>query len=112
MPGAPAQANPPPAQTMASMPRRRGIYLGPLKITPAVALVAIPLIGSAAFIVSVALRVEDGQIPLLGAGFGVMGACFAAIAIGSLVEMGRAASRAGAGRGPGLGVLGGVRGAP
>jgi hypothetical protein len=110
MPGAPAQASPPPAQTMASTPRRRGIYLGPLKITPAVVLVAIALIGSAAFIVYVTLRVEDGQIPLLGAGFGVMGACFAAIAIGSLVEMWRAASRARAGRALGLAIIGGVAG--
>ena len=99
-----------PAQMAPPMPRRRGLYLGPLKITPAVVLVAIALIGSAAFIAYVTLRVEDGQIPLLGAGFGVMGACFATIAIGSLVEMWRAASRARAGRALALAIIGGIAG--
>jgi MFS family permease len=89
-------------------PPRRGLYLGPLKITAAVVLVTIALIGSAGFIVYVVLRVEDEQIPLLGAGFGVMGACFAVIAIGSLVEMWRAASRARAGRALGLAIIGGI----
>ena len=109
VPPLPAEMTTPPAQT-APVPRRRGLYLGPLKITPAVVLVAIALIGSAAFIVYVTLRVEDGQIPLLGAGFGVMGACFAAIAIGSLVEMWRAASRARAGRALALAIIGGIAG--
>ena len=105
-----AELPPPPAQTTAPMPSRRGLYLGPLRITPAVVLVAIALIGSAAFVLYVTFRVEDEQIPLLGAGFGVMGACFAAIAIGSLVEMWRAASRARAGRALGLAIIGGVAG--
>jgi hypothetical protein len=88
-------------------PRRRGLYLGPLKITPAVVLVAIALIGSAAFILYVVLKVEDEQIPLLGYGFAVLGASFAAIAIGSLVEMWKAASRVRAGRALGLAIIGG-----
>jgi hypothetical protein len=90
------------------MPPRRGLYLGPLRITPAVVLVAIALLGSAGFILYVVFRVEDEQIPLLGAGFGVLGACFAVIAIGSLIEMWRAASRASAGRALGLAIIGGV----
>ncbi len=95
--------------TLAATPRR-GLYLGPLKVTPAVVLVAIALLGSAAFVLFVTFKVEDEQIPLLGAGFGVMGACFAVIAIGSLVEMWRAASRARAGRALGLAIVGGVAG--
>jgi hypothetical protein len=103
----------PPAQGPAPSPEppiapRRGLYLGPLKITPALVLVAIALIGSGAFVLYVVFRVEDEQIPLLGAGFGVMGACFAVIAIGTLVEMWRAASRARAGRALGLAIVGGV----
>jgi hypothetical protein len=103
----------PPAQGPAPSPEppippRRGLYLGPLKITPAVVLVAIALIGSAAFVLYVVFRVEDEQIPLLAAGFGVMGACFAVIAIGTLVEMWRAASRARAGRALVLAIVGGI----
>ena len=100
-----------PAQSPPSTPpRRRGVYLGPLKITPAVVLVAIALVGSAIFVGYVTLRVEDEQIPLLGAGFGVMGASFAAIALGCLVEMWRAASRVRAGRALGLAIIGGIAG--
>ena len=91
-------------------PPRRGLYLGPLKITPAFVLVTLALIGSAAYVLYVTFRVEDEQIPLLGAGFGVMGASFAAIAVGSLVEMWRAASRARTGRAFALAIVGGVAG--
>ena len=101
----------PPAQEPAPTPvppRRRGLYLGPIKITPALVLVAIALLGSAAFVLYVTLEVEDEQIPLLAAGFGVMGASFAAIAIGSLVGMWRAASRARAARALGLAIVGGA----
>ena len=62
------------------------------------------------FILYVVVKVEDEQIPLLGYGFGVMGASFAAIAIGSLVEMWKAASRVRAGRALGLAIIGGVAG--
>jgi Na+-transporting NADH:ubiquinone oxidoreductase subunit NqrE len=103
---------PPPAATPPSPPvaRRRGLYVGPLRITLPVVLVTIALLGSAAFILYVTFRVEDEQIPLLAAGFGVMGACFAVIAIGALVEMWRAASRARAGRALGLAIVGGIAG--
>ena len=40
------------------------------------------------------IAVDEEQIPLLAAGFVVLGASFAAIAIGTLVGMWRAASRA------------------
>jgi hypothetical protein len=90
--------------------RRRGLYIGPLKITPAIVLVAIALIGSAAYVVYVVTQVEDEQITLLGYGFAVLGASFAAIAIGAVVEIWRAASRARAGRALGLAIVGGVAG--
>ena len=91
-------------------PARRGRYLGPLRITPAVVLVALAIVGSLAFILYVVFRVEDEQIPLLGAGFGVLGACFAVIAIGSVFGMWRAASRARTGRAFGLAIVGGTAG--
>jgi hypothetical protein len=81
-----------------------------LKVTPAVVLVAIALIGSGVFILYVVFRVEDQQIPLLGAGFAVMGASFAAIAIGSVIEMWKAASRVRAGRALALAIVGGIAG--
>jgi hypothetical protein len=104
----------PPAQGPAPDPeppqRRRGPHIGPLRITPAVVLVTIALIGSLAYIAYVVTQVEDEQITLLGYGFGVLGATFAAIAIGSLVLMWRAASRARASRALGLAILGGIAG--
>ena len=107
-PGQVPDSPPPPPAPPTS--RRRGRYLGPLRITPAVVLVALALIGSAGFIVYVVTQVEDEQIPLLGAGFGVMGASFAAIAIGCLVGMWRAAARTRAGRALGLAIIGGIAG--
>ena len=81
-----------------------------MKLTPAVILVAVALLGSAAYVAYVVLKVEDQQIELLGYGFGVLGASFAAIALGSVVEMWKAASRARARRALGLAILGGLAG--
>ena len=86
------------------------MYVGPLRITPAVVLVGLALLGSAIFIGYVTFRVEDQQIPLLGAGFAVMGASFAAIAIGTMISVWRAASRARAARALGLALVAGVAG--
>jgi hypothetical protein len=102
----------PPVQTppRPAPPAPRGRYIGPLRITPAVVLVALAILGSLAFILYVVFRVEDEQIPLLGAGFGVLGACFAVIAIGAVFGMWRAASRARTGRAFGLAIVGGIAG--
>jgi hypothetical protein len=103
----------PPAQGPAPSPQpppRRGLRLPSVKVTAAVVLVAIALVGSLAYIVYVMLVVEDEQIPLLAAGFAVMGASFAVIAIGTLVEMWHAASRARAGRALLLAIVGGFSG--
>jgi hypothetical protein len=84
-----------------------------LSVTPltiAAALVLIALVGSAAYIVYVVTQVEDGQIELLGAGFGVMGASFAAIGLGTLFGMWRAASRARGRRAFTLAIVGGIAG--
>ena len=88
--------------------RRQGLRLGRLRITPALVLIVLALLGSMAFILYVVFQVDEDQIPLLAAGFAVLGATFAAIAIGTLIGMWRAASRARAGRALGLALVGGL----
>jgi hypothetical protein len=56
------------------------------------------------------LAVEEDQIPLLAAGFVVLGSSFAATAIGALLGMWRAASRAAGGRALVLAIVGGIAG--
>ena len=99
-PEQPPEPPPPPAS--------RGPRIGAVKI--AVVLVLIALIGSAAYVLYVVTQVKDEQIPLLGAGFGVMGASFAVIALGSLYGIWRAATRARGRRAFGMAILGGIAG--
>ena len=94
-------------------PERRGTYLGRLRITPLVVssvFVGIALLGSIAYIVYVVAKVEDEQIQLLGYGFAVLGASFAAIALGCVFEIWRAARRARAFRALALAIIGGIAG--
>jgi hypothetical protein len=89
---------------------RRGLYVGPVKVTPALVVVLLVLLGSLVFNGWVVLSVRDGQIPLLAVGFVAMGAAFAAIGVGALVGMWRAASRAAGGRSFALALVGGLAG--
>jgi hypothetical protein len=89
---------------------REGRYIGPLRITPVVILIALGFLGSVAFLGYVVLAIDEEQIPLLAAGFVVLGACFAATAIGAVLGMWRAASRAEGGRALLLAIFGGVAG--
>jgi hypothetical protein len=89
---------------------RRGRRLGPIPITPVSVVVALVLLGSLVFIVYVTLKVHDNQIPLLAAGFVAFGAAWAAIAVGSLLGMWRAASWARTGRATALAIAGGICG--
>jgi hypothetical protein len=89
---------------------RRGRYIGPLRITPAVIVVALAFVGSVLYLGYVVLAVDEEQIPLLAAGFVVLGASFAAIAIGALLGMWRAASRARGRRALVLAIVGGLAG--
>ncbi len=102
---APPPATPPPAT---APPSGRRPHIWPLRITLPVIVVALAMIGSLAYIGYVVLRVRDNQIPLLAYGFVVLGASFAAIAIGSLMGMWRAASRSRAGRAFALAIFGGL----
>jgi hypothetical protein len=89
---------------------RQGIYIGPLHVTLALATVLLVLVGSVVYIGWVILTVRDEQIPFLAAGFVALGASFAAIAVGSLLGMWRAASRAKGGRAFALALVGGLAG--
>ena len=91
-------------------PARRGPHIGPLPITLPLIVVVLAMLGSTAYIGYVVLRVRDNQIPMLAVGFVVLGASFAAIALGSLMGMWRAASRARGGRALGLAIFGGLAG--
>jgi hypothetical protein len=100
-----------PLPARAAQPAARdGRYIGPLRVTLPLVVVAIVLIGSVAYLGWVVTSVSDGQIPLLAAGFVALGASFAAIAVGSVVGMWRAASRAAAGRAFVLAMVGGLSG--
>jgi hypothetical protein len=72
--------------------------------------IALGFIGSIAFLGYVVAAIDDEQIPLLAAGFVVLGACFAATAVGAVMGMWRAASRAAGGRALALAIVGGVAG--
>lgn len=86
------------------------MYLGPLHVTFPLVLVVLVMLGSTAFIGWVIAVVRDQQIPLLAAGFVGLGTSLAAIAIGSLVGMWRAASRAKGGQAFVLALIGGLAG--
>lgn len=89
---------------------REGRYIGPVRITLAVIVVAIAFVASLAYIGYVVLAIDEEQIPLLAYGFVVLGACFVAIAFGALLGMWRAASRAAGGRALILAIIGGIAG--
>ena len=89
---------------------RSGLWIGPLHVTPVVAVVGIALVGSLGYIVYVVRVVHDDQIPALAAGFMALGVSFAAVALGALVGVWRAASRAAGGRSFALALVGGLAG--
>ena len=87
---------------------RPGRWIGPLRITPIVVAVAIALVGSAGYILWVVREVQDDQIPDLAVGFTALGVSFAMVALGALVGIWRAASRAAGGRSFALALVGGL----
>jgi hypothetical protein len=87
-----------------------GRSIAGIRLSLAVVVVALALVGSLAYILYVVLAIDEEQIPLLAAGFAVLGASFVAVAIGALVGMWRAASRAAGGRALVLAIVGGLAG--
>src|SRR5262245_41739425 len=85
--------------------------LSSMRLTPIQLVVGVAFVGSSAFILYAILRVRDQtQIPMLSSGFAILGVSFVAIAIGALINLWRAASRARMGRAVGLSVVGGLSG--
>lgn len=70
--------------------------------------IGVALLASLAYILWVVREVQDDQITMLSYGFAALGLCFAAVAIGSLIAVWRAASRAEGGRSFGMALLGGL----
>ena len=99
----------PPPATRAPAPRR-GPHLGPVRITLPLVVVVLTLIGSLIFDAYVVAAITDGQIQMLAIGMAVTGACFAALAIGAVFGMWRAASRLRGGRSFALALVGGLAG--
>jgi hypothetical protein len=66
--------------------------------------------GSIAFILITVRSTSDDQIPMLSVGFAALGVSLAALAVGSLVGMWRAASRANGRRAFALALVGGIAG--
>jgi hypothetical protein len=104
----PVTSSTPPAEP--ARRRRPGRWIGPLRITPAVVVVALVMVVSLVFILYISVTVHDNQIPLLAVGFVAFGAAWAAIAIGALMGMWRAASYARTGRATALAIVGGFAG--
>ncbi|HYL41653.1 MAG TPA: hypothetical protein VET90_10110 [Candidatus Binatus sp.] len=80
-------------------------------MTPFRLVIAVAFVGSAAFIGYAIVLVRDAtQIPMLSAGFAVLGLATAAIALGALIELWRSASDGRSGRALALAIVGGVVG--
>ena len=88
-----------------------GARIGPLRLTPSRLVIGVAFLGSAAFIAYAILRVRDAsQIPMLSAGFAVLGVATAAIALGAVIQLWRAAVAGRSGQALALAILGGVVG--
>src|SRR3954451_23652046 len=87
---------------------RRGLHIGPLRITPTRVTVAVALVGSVAFLLY-AISVHDpAQIPLLVAGSLVLGLVFAGLALAGAISTYRAARYGAGGRAFAMALLGGI----
>ncbi len=85
-------------------PRR----VGPIAITPTGVLLAVALIGSAAYLLY-AITVRDAsQIPMLVSGAAVLGVVFVAVAVTGLIATWRSSLRGSDGRAIGHALVGGI----
>jgi hypothetical protein len=70
---------------------RRGHFIGPVRITPIRAVLAVALVGSLAYIALAILTVKDSaQIPMVTSGAAVLTLTFAALSVGGAIRMWRA----------------------
>ena len=87
---------------------RRGLGIGPVRITPTVVMVVVAVVGSLAFLFYALTVREATQIPLLAAGLAVLGIVFGGLAVSGLVATYRAGSEGRSVRAMGLAILGGI----
>lgn len=91
---------------------RRGRFIGPFRITPVRAILAIALVGSLAYIGLAVLTVKDtAQIPMVTSGLAVLGIVFAALSVGGAIRMWRAWQDGLQGQTVLFALLGGIAGA-
>jgi hypothetical protein len=89
-------------------PRPPGAYIGPVRLTPTRAMLAIALVGSGLFVLYGIVVRDATQVPMLVAGFGVLGIVFSALALGGAISTYGAAKEGRGGRAFALAVLGGI----
>jgi len=88
--------------------RRTGPHVGPVRVTPTRATLAIAFVGSAAFLFYALTVREATQIPMLSAGAAVLGLVFTALAVGGAITTYRAARAGAGGRAFAMALLGGI----
>ena len=81
-----------------------------INVSIPVVLIGVALVATIGYILWVVREVQDEQIPMLSYGFAALGLCFAALAIGCVLGMWRAAARSEGGRSFGLALVGGFAG--
>jgi hypothetical protein len=82
-----------------------------MRLTPFRLVIGLAFVGSGAFIAYAVVVVRDAtQIPMLSAGFAVLGLAAAAIAVGAVIELWRAAAAGRSGRALALAIAGGIIG--
>ena len=82
-----------------------------MRLTPIRLAIGVAFLGSAAFIGYAILIVRDStQIPMLSAGFAVLGVATASIALAAVIQLWRAAAMGRNGQALALAILGGVVG--
>jgi hypothetical protein len=71
-------------------PRRRGPYIGPVRLSPVRVMLGIALLGGLVFVAWSVLVRDQLQVPMMASGFAVIGLVFAAMAVLALVSVVRA----------------------
>jgi MFS family permease len=86
----------------------RGPHVGSFRLTATRVMLTIAVAGSTAFVAYAFLVRDATQIPLLVAGFAVLGLVFAMLAVTGVIATYRAGSEGRAGRATAIAILGGV----
>jgi len=91
---------------------RRGRFIGPVRITPVRAVLAVALVGSLVYIGLAILLVKDtAQLPMVTSGMAILGLVFTALSVGGAIRMWRAWQDGLQGQTVLFALLGGIAGA-